>query len=76
MTMFNKKITVASVSELEGMLPFYFNRENSDIFVEPFCDGSVEVTVFFGTGKGWDTLSVDLLSAIRDSYNPWDTYEV
>lgn len=66
------EIITGNINHIMAEMPFYFNEDNSDVTVEPFRDGCVEVTVVFGTGKGWDTLTSTFNEAVKDSFDPWD----
>lgn len=65
------------------VIPFYFNEDNSDIFVTSELDGEIAITVCFGTGKGWDVLNKTLEEASNHSmamgaytlgYDCWEDY--
>lgn len=63
-----------TIEEVLSILPFFFNPENSDISVTAFLEGDVIINATFGTGKGWETLTSDLESAIELSCLLSDPY--
>lgn len=71
--------TIKSKEDILKELPFPYNEDNSNIsIIAAHSDGNIDISVKFGTGKGWDTLEDDMREAMEEANSidkSWNNYE-
>ena len=71
--------TIKCKEDIIKKLPFPYNEDNSDIsIIAAHSYGDIDISVKFGSGRGWDTLENDMREAIEEANSidkSWNNYE-